>query len=252
MTRSGISLRLSGQGSGIGEKFRFVLEPAGGSLIAKTTSGKYHNNYDNAAGRAALQFYIDAVQKYKIDDPKIPHDSDAFVAGTTAMFFREAWVIGEIQQKNATLDYGVVPIPRWRAGSPYKMLLQPWGIYVNGKSNNKTVSWDFLKFLTNKQNAFRLTSMTGWVSERRDVDWKPLLAKTPQFGVFVSPPKGIVYYVEPVLSAWDEIETKLASRLTDAYVDPSLNDEPTKVAQTIHTMAAETDAILKDAGLYGM
>lgn len=252
MTRSGISLRLSGQGSGIAEKFRFVLEPAGGSLIAKTTSGKYHNNYDNAAGRAALQFYVDAVQKYKVDDPKIPHDADAFVAGTTAMFFREAWVIGEIQQKNPTLDYDVVPIPRWRAGSPYKMLLQPWGIYVNGKSNNKTVSWDFLKFLTNKQNALRLTSMTGWVSERQDVDWKPLLAKTPQFGVFVSPPKGIVYYVEPVLSAWDEIETKLALRLTDAYVDPSLNNNPTKVAQTIHTMATETDAILRDAGLYGM
>lgn len=252
MTRSGISLRLSGQGSGIAEKFRFVLEPAGGSLIAKTTSGKYHNNYDNAAGRAALQFYVDAVQKYKVDDPKIPHDADAFVAGTTAMFFREAWVIGEIQQKNPTLDYDVVPIPRWRAGSPYKMLLQPWGIYVNGKSNNKTVSWDFLKFLTNKQNALQLTSMTGWVSERQDVDWKPLLAKTPQFGVFVSPPKGIVYYVEPVLSAWDEIETKLALRLTDAYVDPSLNNNPTKVAQTIHTMATETDAILRDAGLYGM
>ena len=33
MTRSGISLRLSGQGSGIGEKFRYVLEAAGGSLI---------------------------------------------------------------------------------------------------------------------------------------------------------------------------------------------------------------------------
>ena len=40
MTRSGISLRLSGQGSGIGEKFRFILEPAGGSLIARTASGK--------------------------------------------------------------------------------------------------------------------------------------------------------------------------------------------------------------------
>ena len=43
MTRSGISLRLSGQGSGIAEKFRFVLEPAGGSLIVKTPSGKWHN-----------------------------------------------------------------------------------------------------------------------------------------------------------------------------------------------------------------
>jgi multiple sugar transport system substrate-binding protein len=252
MTRSGISLRLSGQGSGIAEKFRFVLEPAGGSLITKTASGKYHNNYDNASGRAALQFYVDAVQKYKVDDPKIPHDANAFVSGATAMFFREAWVIGEIQDKNRTLDYGVVPIPRWRAGSPYKMLLQPWGIYVNGRSNNKTVSWDFLKFLTNKQNALRLTTMTGWVSERQDVDWKPLLAKTPQFAVFVSTPKDIVFYVEPVLSAWDEVETKLASRLTDAYVDPSLKDNPTKVAQTIHTMAAETDEILKSAGLYGM
>ena len=40
MTRSGISLRLSGQGSGIAEKFRFILEPAGGSLIVETASGK--------------------------------------------------------------------------------------------------------------------------------------------------------------------------------------------------------------------
>jgi multiple sugar transport system substrate-binding protein len=251
MTRSGLSLRLSGQGSGIAEKFRFVLEPAGGSLIVKTKSGKYHNNYDNAAGRAALQFYVDAVQKDRIDDPKIPHDADAFVAGTTAMFFREAWVIGEIQQKNPTLDYGVVPIPRWRTGSPYKMLLQPWGIYVNGKSTNKSASWDFLKFLTNAQNAVRLTSMTGWISERRDVDWKPLLAKTPQFAVFVSPPSGIQFYVEPVLSAWDEIETKLADRLADAYVNPSLNNNPANVAATIRTMAAETDQILKAADLYG-
>ena len=38
MTRSGISLRLSGQGSGIGEKFRYVLEAAGGSLIEQTPS----------------------------------------------------------------------------------------------------------------------------------------------------------------------------------------------------------------------
>ncbi len=36
MTRSGISLRLSGQGSGITEKFRYLLEGAGGSVIAQT------------------------------------------------------------------------------------------------------------------------------------------------------------------------------------------------------------------------
>lgn len=252
MIRSGVSLRLSGQGGGIAEKFRFVLEPAGGSLIVKTPSGKYHNGYDNAAGRAALQFYVDAVQKYKIDDPKVPHDADAFATGSTAMLFREAWVIGEIQQKNPKLVYGTAPIPRWGAGTPYKMLVQPWGIYVNGKSGNKTAAWDFLKFLTNRENALRLTSMTGWVSERQDVDWKPLLKGTPQFGVFVSPPKGVAFYVEPILSAWDEIETKLADRLVPAYVDPTLNNDPAKIAARVHDLAAETDEILKSGGLYGV
>ena len=75
----------------------------------KTASGKYHQSYDNEAGRAALKFYIDAVQTFKVDDPKVQHDADAFVAGNTAMLFREAWVIGEIQKKNPTLDYGVTP-----------------------------------------------------------------------------------------------------------------------------------------------
>ena len=71
------------------------------------------------------------------------------------MLFREAWVIGEIQQKNPKLDYGVVPIPRWRAGEPHKMLLQPWGIYVNGKSGNQAAAWDFLRFLTSAENALQ-------------------------------------------------------------------------------------------------
>jgi multiple sugar transport system substrate-binding protein len=250
MTRNGISLRLSGQGSGITEKFRYLLEGAGASVIVKTASGKYHNNFDNDAGRAALQWVVDAVQKHKIDDPKVPHDAAAFAAGTAAMLWREAWVIGEIQEKAPTLEYGVAPIPKWTASSPYKMLLQPWGIYVNGKSANKAPSWEFVKFLTNPENSLRLTSMTGWVSEREDVDWKPLLAKTPQFETFVSPPKGMEYYVEPVLAPWDEIESKMADKLTAAYIDPALNGNPAKVAEAVKAMAAQTDQLLKDADMY--
>jgi len=248
MTRSGISLRLSGQGSGITEKFRFILEPAGGSLIVRTASGKWHNGFDNEAGRATLQFYVDAVQKYHVDDPKIQHDADAFVAGNTAMLMREAWVIGEINDKNPKLDYGVVPIPKWKRS---RMLLQPFGFYVNKTSANKGVAWDFLQFLTSKENAIRLTTMTGWVSERQDVDWKPLLSKTPQFGVFVSPPKGIEFYQDPVIPVFDEIQTKMATRLTAAYIDPALNGNPAKVADAIHQMAAEADELLKGAGVYG-
>jgi len=250
MIRSGISLRLSGQGSGITEKFRYLLEGAGASVIVKTASGKYHNNFDNDTGRAALQWVVDAVQKHKIDDPKVQHDAAAFAAGATAMLWREAWVIGEIHDKAPGLDYGVVPIPKWSESRPYRMLLQPWGVYVSGKSANKAASWDFVKFLTNPANSLLITSMTGWVSEREDVDWKPLLAKTPQFEVFVSPPKGMDYYVEPLLAPWDEIQSKMADKLTAAYIDPALNGNPAKVAEAVKAMATQTDQLLRDADLY--
>jgi multiple sugar transport system substrate-binding protein len=129
--------------------------------------------------------------------------------------------------------------------------LQPWPIYANGKGKNADTAWDFLKFLTSAENALRMTEMTGWLTERTDVDWQPLLAKTPQFGVFVAPPKDLVYYIDPVLSAFDEIESKVADKLTAAYVNPALLGDPAKTADAVHQMATITDGILKDADLYG-
>jgi multiple sugar transport system substrate-binding protein len=251
MTRSGISLRLSGQGSGIAEKFRFVLEPAGGSLIVGNGKGKYHQGYDNEAGRNALKFYIDAVQVEHVDDPKVQHDADAFVAGNTAMLFREAWVIGEIQKKNPTLDYDVYPIPAWSPGGKKKTLLQHDGLYVSAKSKNYDVAIDFMQFLTDKEWSFQLTTMSGWVAARQDVDWAPLLAKIPQYKNFVTMPKEIEFYPEPLLTCWNEIESRLADQLPGAYVDPSLKSDPKKLADTVHKWAVQTDQILKESDLYG-
>jgi multiple sugar transport system substrate-binding protein len=250
MTRSGISLRLSGQGSGVAEKFWYVLGPAGGSILAQTPNGKWHNGYDNDAGRAALQFYLDAVYKSKVDDPKFQHDADAFVAGKTAMLFRESWVIGDLQDKNPGLEYGVAPIPRWNAADPYKRFLQIFPVYVNGSSKSRDVAWDFVQFITSRDNGLKMTSTAGWLSARQDIDWAPLLQKTPQFGGFLVPPKNNVYFLEPILPVWDELESKMADKLVKAYADPSMADNPAKISEALHQMATETDQILKDSDLY--
>ena len=251
MTRSGVSMRLSGQGSGICEKFRFVLEPAGGSLLVPAGDGKWRNGFDNEAGRGALQFYVDVVQKQKVDDPRVPHDAAAFVTGSTAMLFREAWVIGEVREKAPDLQFGVVPIPSWTAGSQRKAIVQPWPIYVNSQSENQEAAWDFLQFLTNVENAFLLTKMSGWSSRRKGVDWAPLLAEIPQFEIFVSPPDDVVPFVDPVMPVFDEIQTRIAERLPGLFVEPSLNGDPDKVAAAIHELAELADGILKQADLYG-
>ena len=55
---------------------------------------------------------------------------------------------------------------------------------------------------------------------------------------------------EPLLSCWNEIESKLADQLPGAFVDPALKD-PKKLADTVHKWAMQTDQILKEADLYG-
>src|SRR5262249_44806330 len=112
LTPAGISPRPSGQGAGVAEKWWDALYPMGGDPIVETKAGKWHNNYDNDAGRAALKFYLDAVHKYQVDDPKLPHDAAAFASEQAAMLMREAWVIGEIKEKGPKVQYGTVALPR--------------------------------------------------------------------------------------------------------------------------------------------
>jgi multiple sugar transport system substrate-binding protein len=246
-TRAGISLRLSGQGSGVAEKFWYVLYAMGGDPIVQTKSGKWHNNYDNDAGRAALKFYVDAVHKYRVDDQKLPHDSSAFVSEQAAMLMREAYVIGELKEKGPKVEYNTVAVPRAKR---WGGMTQPYSIYVS-KGKNAEAAWDFAQFLVSPAMAVQLTRQTGWLSLREDADWGPLLKETPQFKPFVQWDKGRAIYAEPALPVWDELETKMADRLVTAYADKSLLDNPAGIAKTIKDMAAQSDELLKKAGVYG-
>jgi len=247
LTRAGISLRLSGQGSGVAEKFWYVLYAMGGDPVIQTNSGRWHNNYDTDAGRAALTFYIDAVYKYQVDDPKLPHDWTAFGNEQAAMLMREAFVIGFMKRRAPGVRYDTVAIPR---GKRWGGLIAPQSLYVT-KGKNMEAAWDFAQFLVGPTMAVGLTKTTGWTSLREDVDWRPLLKATPQYKPFVQWDKGRAQYTEPAIPVWDEIETKMAERLTLAFVDKSLLDNSAGIAKAIKDMASETDDLLKKAGLYG-
>jgi multiple sugar transport system substrate-binding protein len=248
ITVSGMSMRLSGQGSGIAEKFWFFLHNMGGDIIVPSADGKgWHNGYDNAAGQKALTYYIDSVYKNKVTSPTVPSDAAAFEAGQAAMLLRESWVIGDIAKNSPNLNYGVAPMPR---DVKFDTLTQPAGIYVAKCSKNPDLAWEYNQLLTNKTNPLLQVKETGWVSDRSDVDMSALVAQIPQYSQFVNPPKDMGYYAYPLIPSFDEVETKMADRLTAAYLVKSLVDNPTGIASTIHAMAVETDSILKANGAY--
>ena len=145
VTRSGISLRLSGQGSGVAEKFWILLMQYGKSLISKTADGKYQVDYNGPEGAALLARYVDSL-KNKVDSPNIEHDAKAFETLATAMFARESWVIADIAANAPELvgHYGTIALPKADLGGGEYM-------FVPAASPNAACAWDFIKFLTDQQ-----------------------------------------------------------------------------------------------------
>ena len=68
-TVSGWSMRLSGGGAGIAEKFWINLFQNGGNLIEEQPDGKWVTTYASEAGRKALRQYVDNVHADKVVTP---------------------------------------------------------------------------------------------------------------------------------------------------------------------------------------
>lgn len=248
LVRSGHSLRLSGQGSGIAEKWWFVLHPMGGTILEEgKEAGKYHAGYNNEAGRRALSYYLDAVHKDKWDSFNIKHDAEAFELEQTAMFFRESWVVGDIAQKAPNLAYSTAFVP---SDVQWGRITNTQNLYVTRSSKNSEIAWDFIQFLISDDNQRWMFDKIGWLPARQDVDFTEILSRKPQMKAFIESPDGYGEYGYVSIGVFDELLTKLAERLANAFLDSSLAGNEAAIARVISDAAAETDTILKKANLY--
>ncbi len=249
LIRSGHSLRISGQGSGLAEKWWFVLFPMGGSILEPSAKepGKYHAGYNNDAGRKALTYYLDALYKDKWDSFKVKHDAESFELEQSAMFLRESWVIGDIASKAPNLKYATAPVPTdVRAGR----ITNLQNLYVTKSCKNPEAAWDFIQFLVNDANQQWMLDNVGWLPARQDVDFAAIFAKKPQMKAFVELPAGYQEYGYIPIAAFDELLTKLAERLAMAYLNESLAGNQAAIAKVIADAAEETNTILKKAKLF--
>lgn len=248
VTRSGLSLRLSGAGSGVTEKWLIMGLPHGLRALEQTADGKWHAAYTGEAGHKTLSTYLTMLYDWNTDSHDIKHDAEAFELGQTCMFQRETWVIGDIALKAPDLNYGTMPLPR---GTDWRYLRNSFSIFVTQTTPNPELAWEFALFLIEPENQRFMLQNIGWLPSRSDVDYSDIVAEQPGFEAFlVSDPAYEAYYL-PKLGVFDEIWTKMAERLTNAYLDSSLVNNPEGIQKVLDDMAEETNSILQREGLYG-
>ncbi|MEK3723250.1 extracellular solute-binding protein [Paenibacillus sp. FSL H8-0034] len=239
LERAGMSLRLSGGGSGTGEKFWNILAQRGGSIVKEVSPGKFKADYNTEAGYQTLKLYVDMVHKFKTDDPKVKHDTEAFQTKAAAFYIRESNVIADTKKKAPDLNYDAAPLKA--------NVISLINYYVSSTDKAKAdAAWDFIRFVTKPENHKQMVAMSGWLPPRDDLDLNDLYKEYPQYKAFFTKQELQMY---PAIAEFDEILTKFADRIaTKGFTDPSFVDNPDKMKAFLNEAAKETNDILKKAG----
>jgi multiple sugar transport system substrate-binding protein len=150
ITRSGWSIRKSGHPQGIAAKWSQFYYAAGGEKLFDQ-DGVYFNN---KAARDALQLYLDAIYKYKVDAFDLEGDYTGFGKGLNAMVFREPQTLSLLYHRYPNFDFGVAGVP---AKARPATLLTGLIAVVNKHSKHQKEVWDYLRWFYQPEQVSRWT-----------------------------------------------------------------------------------------------
>jgi len=139
------------------------------------------SDYNPATGQFTDPGYVQALQQFSDINTKcgtpnangISHEAAQanFMSGKAAMQYVESVEFNAFTEKGGasptfakSWDFFRLPPPDSPAGDPKALTGAPDGFLVNAKSQNTALAVDFLMFMTNKDNASKMTKELGWLS----------------------------------------------------------------------------------------
>jgi multiple sugar transport system substrate-binding protein len=172
-------------------------------IISKDQS-KVTFNVPQAA--SALQFYVDMINKWKVQPPVGQYDREAgvslFKAGRIAFLHDEPLRITSFRQEKLPFKWDFInPV-----GVGKRTIFSTTGHWVMAsKGKNKAAAWELVKFLSSPAFANEFGAHYGWAPVRSDVNTSKGDAQVKRVNQYV-------------LTGWDGLPTgpKMA-QLTDVY-----------------------------------
>lgn len=156
-------------------------------------NGASLTNPTGALAEGALNFYTLFFRSDRVWDNTLPPSTQAFASGKLAMYIAPSWRVFEIKQQNPSLKFKILPVPQVPKDDPNEpdiTYATYWVEAVWDKSPAKQQAWEFLKFLSEKENLeklFLLSSQArlfGELYPRQDM--RDLLLNNPNTAGFVS------------------------------------------------------------------
>ncbi len=115
---------------------------------------------DSRAAQDALTYYTNFVREDRVWSPDFPEASLAFARGQVSMIFVPSWQLVDILRSAPNINMGVAPVPQIMPDAP-KAWASFWMDVVPVHSKHPDVAWDFLTFLTERDQEMRLFELSS-------------------------------------------------------------------------------------------
>jgi multiple sugar transport system substrate-binding protein len=122
---------------------------------------------------------------------------------------------------------------------------------VKAEGTDAKAAWDFVMATNEPENLTWLLKNVGWLPNRSGVDYSSVTSATPAFNAFVNYPKDYKFFTLPSIGPIEEVLTRLAAQLTNAFRNPSLAKDDAAIDAFLKSAADETNQILRREGLLG-
>ena len=203
----------------------------------------------------AIQFYTLFSTVDGVWDSTLPSSTVAFASGKVAMYFAPSWRSFEIRLQNPNLRFKTVPVPqlpKTTANETDVTYASYWAEGVWAKSKNKQAAWDFLKYLSSKENLesfYNEASKTRMFGEPYPrVDMGPLLSEHPIIGSTVNQAKtGQTWFLQS--KTWDG-PTGINSQI-NKYFEDAINSviSGTDAGKALTTVSDGVFQVLSQYGI---
>ncbi|MFH1551746.1 MAG: extracellular solute-binding protein [bacterium] len=136
-------------------------------------------------GQRALQFYTDFASPLKSIytwNNRMHYSIDSFYEGKTAMMFNYSYHLSTIRAKSPYLNFAVAPMPQIKDSAQDINYANYWGLTVSRNCDDPNEAWQFIKWLSQKENTQKYLELSGTPTARRDIIFSQ--KNDPDLGVF--------------------------------------------------------------------